>query len=71
MIEILKSLTMEEIQSIFVALLVSVGALVSFLELVVRFTPTKKDDGFIKRVGAKVDYLMDLLKVPNRKIKDE
>lgn len=36
------------------------------LEIIVRLTPTKTDDGFADRVAAMVDKLMDLLKVPNR-----
>lgn len=36
------------------------------LEVIVRLTPTKSDDGFADRVAAIVDKLMSALKIPNR-----
>jgi hypothetical protein len=39
-------------------------------EFVVRLTPTKKDDGFVKRLADAYAKLFDLLKVPNIKKKD-
>lgn len=36
------------------------------LEIIVRLTPTKADDGFMTRIGKKVDHLLTALKVPNR-----
>lgn len=43
----------------------SLATLVLVAEFVVRFTPTKEDDGFVERFGAFVSKVMDLLKVPN------
>lgn len=46
------------------------GALVglyAFLEVVVRLTPTKKDDTVLERVGQYVGKLMDLVGIPNKK----
>lgn len=40
-------------------------AIVGAAELVVRLTPTKKDDGFVERVGHYVRIALDFLKVPN------
>jgi hypothetical protein len=45
----------------------AVGLLLGIAELITRLTPTKADDGFIKRIGALVDMGFDLVKMPNRK----
>jgi len=47
--------------------LLSVAAVVAAAEIVVRITPTKKDDSAVERVGAIVRKLMDFFKVPNVK----
>lgn len=41
-------------------------------ELITRLTPTKKDDGFVKRIGTGLDRLLTILRVPNlrRQIRD-
>lgn len=38
---------------------------IAFAEAAVRLTPTKKDDGFVQRVGAVIKSLLDLLRIPN------
>jgi hypothetical protein len=40
-------------------------ALVGVAEVVVRLTPTKKDDGAMERIGHVIRKAMDLMKVPN------
>lgn len=50
-----------------VEILYALLSLVAFLEVVVRFTKTEKDDGFVERLGQKIRKLMDALKVPNNK----
>jgi hypothetical protein len=35
-------------------------------EGITRITPTEKDDGFVKRIGAAVDFVMNNIKFPNR-----
>jgi hypothetical protein len=64
--DILKSLTLEQVQAIGLALLIGMTGLVSVAEVVVRFTPTKKDDGVVKRIGVRIDALLDLAGVPNK-----
>ena len=41
--------------------------LISVAEVVVRLTPTKKDDGAVERIGYIVRKIMDFLKLPNLK----
>lgn len=41
--------------------------LYTFLEVVVRLTPTKKDDTVLERVGQYVGKLMDIAGIPNKK----
>jgi len=36
-------------------------------EIITRFTPTKKDDAFLERVGSVFRKIMDYLKIPNLK----
>jgi len=54
----------------YAELLSSLAVLVMGLEMLVRLTPTKKDDGFMKRVSDKLAWLMGILKVPNVKAAD-
>jgi len=49
----------------YINLLLAVAAFLSFAEIAVRLTPTKKDDGFVQRVGAVVKKVMDFLGIPN------
>lgn len=46
------------------------AALVGVAELVVRLTPTQKDDGAVQRIGSIVKKVLDFLKVPNN-LKDK
>lgn len=48
-------------------ILMVVALLHILLELIVRLTPTKSDDGYAVRVGKFTQYLFDLAKVPNMK----
>ena len=41
------------------------GAVVGVAEMVVRMTPTEKDDGFVQRLGGWIKGAMDFLKIPN------
>lgn len=36
-------------------------------EVIVRLTPTKKDDGAVQRIGEVIKNIMDFLKIPNVK----
>lgn len=65
--DLLKSLTLENVQVLILAALVIITGLVSIAEILVRLTPTKSDDGAVKRIGARIDKLLDLAKVPNNK----
>jgi len=47
--------------------LLAVAAVVAAAEVVVRITPTKKDDGAVERIGKVVKKLLDFFKVPNLK----
>ena len=47
--------------------LLSLAAVVAAAEVIVRITPTKKDDGAVERVGSVVRKLLDFFKVPNVK----
>lgn len=42
-------------------------AILSVLELAVRLTPTKTDDGAVERIGKIIRKALDFLKVPNIK----
>ncbi len=55
------SFVVENYEQMFIALV----SLVAAAEVIVRFTPTKKDDGFVKRLGELIDKAMDALKIPN------
>lgn len=41
--------------------------LISVAEMVVRLTPTVKDDGAVERVGAIIRKVLDFFKIPNVK----
>lgn len=41
--------------------------ILSVAEMVVRLTPTTKDDGAVERIGAVIRKILDFLKVPNVK----
>lgn len=47
--------------------IISLVMFVAFAEAVTALTPTKKDDGFVKRLGEWVDALRKFLKVPSVK----
>jgi len=47
--------------------LLALGAVVAAAEVVVRITPTKKDDGAVERIGSVIKKLLDFFKVPNIK----
>ena len=49
------------------ALAATVLAMLSAAEMVVRLTPTTKDDGAVERVGKVIHKLFDVLGVPNLK----
>lgn len=38
-------------------------------EMITRLTPTKTDDGFVTRLGAGLDAVLTLLRVPNLRAK--
>ena len=50
-------------QNLFLVL----GGLVGVAEVVVRLTPTEKDDSAVERIGGILRKVMDFLKVPNNK----
>lgn len=45
--------------------------LLAIAELIVRLTPTEKDNGAVERVGAVIRKILDFLKVPNNIKKPE
>ncbi len=45
----------------------AIGIILGLLELITRLTPTKKDDGFVMRLGELIGKVFDLVKIPNRK----
>ena len=45
-----------------------IGA-IGLAEAITRITPTKKDDGFVERVGSFIRKIMDALRIPNKKKK--
>lgn len=58
-------LTLEWIQNNYANVLQILILLVTAGEMITRLTPTKTDDGFIKRIGAQLDRVLTVLKVPN------
>ena len=53
----------------YMELFLVLGGLVSVAEVVVRLTPTKKDDSAVERIGKLLRQVMDFLKIPNAKKK--
>jgi hypothetical protein len=49
----------------------AVLALIAFLTVVARLTPTKSDEGILAKIDHWVNKIFDLLKLPNNKKKDE
>lgn len=49
-------------------ILIAGGSVITALEFITRLTPTKKDDGFVMRMGKGYKRLLDFLKVPNNLI---
>lgn len=41
------------------------SALLAVAEMITRLTPTKKDDGFVQRIGAALKKVFDILGIPN------
>jgi len=44
----------------------AIGGILVVAEAVTRLTPTKEDDGFVKRIGGYVDKVFKVVKFPNR-----
>lgn len=42
---------------------------IAVAEFLTRFTPTKKDDGFVQRLGGLIKFILDTVKTPNIKKK--
>jgi len=55
----------------YIDMFMALSMLVAALEMVVRLTPTKADDGFVERLGSWNRKIMDFLKIPNIKKKEE
>jgi hypothetical protein len=53
------------LQANYKNVLLTLAALVAFLEAFVRMTPTKSDDGAVHRIGQFVDWLLELAHIPN------
>lgn len=51
----------------YMDILISLSFLVAGAEVIVRLTPTTKDDSAVERLGTLLRKLMDFLKVPNIK----
>lgn len=49
----------------YMSIVAVVLGLFSVAEIIVRITPTEKDDGALERVGAFIKKVLDFLKVPN------
>jgi len=66
-------LTIEWLKSNYSEVLQIITLIVVIGEMVARLTPTKTDDGFIHRIGGRLDRILDLLRVPNlrKKIDDK
>jgi hypothetical protein len=48
----------------------SLGVIMVGIEMLVRLTPTKKDDTAAERVGEKLRKIMDFMKIPNPKLEN-
>ena len=55
------------VQSNYENVLLVIAGLVGVAEVVVRITPTQKDDSAVERIGGVLRKVMDFLKVPNNK----
>lgn len=42
---------------------------IAIAEFITRLTPTKKDDGFVQRLGGLLKFVLDVVKTPNVKKK--
>lgn len=71
MMDILKSLTFEQIQAAVILIIAALASVVTIAEIVVRLTPTTSDDGAVKRIGERIDKMLDLLGVPNKRKQDD
>jgi len=38
---------------------------IAIAEFITRLTPTKKDDGFVQRIGELIKFVLDKVKTPN------
>ena len=52
-------------------LLIAVSGLVGVAEIIVRFTPTEKDDGAVERIGKGLKKVLDFAKIPNAEKKND
>jgi len=50
-------------------LVLALMLIVEGLEVLVRFTPTEKDDGFVERLGQILKKINDFIGLPNRQKK--
>lgn len=67
--EFLKSLAPWLVEN-YAQLFVVVGAAIAFAETIVVLTPTKTDDGAVKRLGEFFDKVREILKIPSMKAKE-
>lgn len=51
----------------YVELFGAILGLVAVAEVIVRLTPTQKDDGAVERIGSFIKKVADFLKIPNVK----
>lgn len=60
------------LQDNYLEMIQALTLMVVAAEIVTRITPTKTDDGFVKRIGVLLDKVLNLLGVPNlrRQIKE-
>jgi len=54
----------------YIGVFTCLGLLLAFLESLVALTPTKTDDGFVKRLGGWIDGARRLVRVPSIKRED-
>lgn len=59
------------LKSNYTEMLIVLAGLIPLAEFITRMTKTKKDDGFVKRIGGILDKMMNFFKVPNRLKKPE
>lgn len=50
------------------ALVAIVLGLLTVAEMIVRLTPTQKDDGAVERLGKVIRKILDMLPIPNKKL---